>query len=183
MSQLVFFLEEPSAKAMLQGFLPKILPNTLSVRYVVFDGKQDLEKQLLIKLRGWLKPECLFVVMRDKDSGDCMTIKQNLVEKCIDSGKPEVLVRIACHELEAFYLGDLSAVACAIGPKNLAKLQSKAKFRNPDKIASPKQELKGIAPQYQPVSGSRAIGALLNPENNQSISFNALVSGIRRLVG
>ena len=31
MSQIVFFLEEPSAKEMLNGVLPKILPATLTI--------------------------------------------------------------------------------------------------------------------------------------------------------
>jgi hypothetical protein len=38
MSVLVFFLEEPSAKAMLKGLLPRILPTEWLVRYVVFAG-------------------------------------------------------------------------------------------------------------------------------------------------
>ena len=46
MNQLVFFLEEPSAREMLKNFLPQILPNNVTVRYVVFEGKQDLERQL-----------------------------------------------------------------------------------------------------------------------------------------
>ena len=43
MTQLVFFLEEPSARAMLENFLPRILPDNIAVRYVVFEGKQDLD--------------------------------------------------------------------------------------------------------------------------------------------
>jgi len=51
MSELVVFLEEASAKAMLEGLLPRILPN-LPIRFVVFEGKQDLERQLEKRLRG-----------------------------------------------------------------------------------------------------------------------------------
>ncbi len=46
MKSLVFFLEEPSARAMLEGLLPRLLPDGWLVRYIVFEGKQDLEKQL-----------------------------------------------------------------------------------------------------------------------------------------
>jgi len=46
MMMLVFFLEEPSAEEMLKDVLPKILPKHVIPRYVVFEGKQDLEKQL-----------------------------------------------------------------------------------------------------------------------------------------
>ncbi len=46
MMTLVFMLEEPSAKEMLKGLLPKVLPESVSVRYQVFEGKQDLQKRV-----------------------------------------------------------------------------------------------------------------------------------------
>jgi len=182
MSHLVFFLEERSAKEMLKGMLPKLLPPDFSVQYVVFEGKQDLEKRISMKLRAWQQPDSLFVILRDQDSGNCIEIKNNLILKSAAVGKQHTLVRIACHELETFYLGDLSAVASSIGPANIARYQEKVKFRNPDQLANPAEELKKIAPQYQKVSGSRAIGTALNINNNKSTSFNALVVGIRRLI-
>ena len=102
MNQIVFFLEELSAEKMLQGLLPRLLPQNITPRFVVFEGKQDLEKQIARKLRAWNQPHCCFVVMRDQDSGNCVTIKKNLVKKCTDAGKPETLVRIACHEWRVF---------------------------------------------------------------------------------
>jgi len=183
MRQIVFFLEEPSAKQMLKGVLPKILPETIVSRFVVFEGKQDLEKRLPMRLREWQHPDALFVVMRDQDSGDCTAIKRGLVKKCTDSGKPYTLVRIACRELESFYLGDLKAVSQAIGPASIEKHQNKAKFRNPDTLASPSQELKKLAPSYQKVAGSRVIGPMLDLDNNKSTSFHALINGVRRLIG
>lgn len=182
MTCLVFFLEEPSAKEMLKGLLPRILPEGIDCLYVVFEGKQDLEKRLPIRLKAWQQPEALFVVMRDQDCGDCIQIKNNLVAKCADAGKPNTLVRIACRELESFYLGDLAAVAQAVGPSKLARHQNSAKFRNPDHLPNPALELKKLAPNYQKVAGSRVIGHILNLEHNRSTSFNMLVSGIRHLV-
>jgi len=44
MKRLIFFLEEASAKAMLEVFLPRILPTDIRCRYHVFEGKSDLEK-------------------------------------------------------------------------------------------------------------------------------------------
>lgn len=49
-------------------------------------------------------------MLRDKDSGDCVETKNRLAGICRDAGKPNALIRIACHELESWYLGDLSAV-------------------------------------------------------------------------
>ena len=126
MSKLVFLLEEESAKNMLQGILPRMLPDT-PVQYITFEGKQDLERQMVRKIRSWREPDSRFIVLRDKDSGDCTRIKQRLLELTQQSGKAEsCLVRIACHELESFFLGDLAAVADglempAVIKKNKAK--------------------------------------------------------------
>lgn len=179
--KLVFFLEEPSARAMLEGILPVIAAEH-EWQFVEFDGKQDLEKRLAHKLSGWLHAEnTRFIVLRDQDSGDCGVIKDRLWQICTGAGKPDVLIRIACRELESFYLGDLAAVGEAFG-KSLAKYQQNHKFRQPDKLNNAKQELKKLVPEYQEISGSRQIAPLLLRQSNASHSFNILVSGIRNLI-
>ena len=106
MRQLVFFLEEPSAAAMLEGFLPKIIPADVEPRFITFDGKRDLEQQLLKRLRGYCHPEALFVVMRDQDAQpDCRVIRRQLVTLCKKAGRSSALVRIACRDLSHFTLG------------------------------------------------------------------------------
>lgn len=182
MTQLVFFLEERSAKEMLKGLLPKLLPEGFEVQYLVFEGKQDLEKRLPRRLRAWQRPDALFIVLRDKDSADCVEVKQRLTQICESAGRSDTLVRIACHELESWYLGDLAAVATAIGPDSIVRQQMGRRFRDPDRLANPFQELKRLAPEYQKVSGSRAIAPCLSIENNRSTSFNVFVSGIQRLI-
>lgn len=183
MKTLVFFLEERSAREMLEGLLPRLLPPEIQVRYLDFQGKQDLEKNLNRKLRGWLAPDCVFVVLRDQDRGDCREIKNRLRAMCpTDPGKP-ILVRIACRELESFYLGDLAAVERGLGLRGLARRRQEVKFRDPDALPNPSQVLGNLTGQkYQKVLGSRAIGPHLNIEKNTSRSFKALVSGIRKLL-
>ena len=69
MNELVFCLEEESAKAMLEGLLPRLLPNSKFIfRYIPFEGKQDLEKNLERKLRSYQNQAAQFVVIRDQDS-------------------------------------------------------------------------------------------------------------------
>ena len=46
-------------------------------RYIVFQDKQDLEKNLVKRLRGWLLPGFVFVVMRDQSAGDCVAVKKD----------------------------------------------------------------------------------------------------------
>lgn len=180
MSEIVFLLEELSAQAMLEGLLPKIISNSIPRRFIVFEGKQDLEKQMVKRMRGYRVPNAQFVVLRDKDSEDCLVVKKRLLQKCSEGMHPKSLVRIACHELESWYLGDLSAVESGLGVSGLAKHQSKMPYSQPDNFASPAKKLKSIAPSYQKVGGSRTIGPYLNPEKNCSHSFCEFVKGIKR---
>ena len=189
MTNLVFFLEEPSAREMLKGLLPRLLPGDTVPRYVVFEGKNDMKKQLPKKLRGWRAPDSRFVVLRDQDAADCVGVKSELAEICRKAGKRGALVRIACHALESWYLGDLNAVERGMGPSGLARRQKRAKYRDPDRLANPVQELERVTgDRYQKVSGSRAIGPHLSvsvsgARVNRSRSFRVFVSGLRRLVG
>lgn len=183
MTELAILVEEPSAREMLNGLLPRLLPDQVRFRCIVFEGKQDLEKRLPRVLRGWRKPNTRFVVLRDKDSGDCATIKDRLLGLCRGAGKPDALVRIACHELESWYLGDLAAVERGLGIRGLARKQRTAIFRAPDRLANPAQELRHLTGNnYQKVAGSRSIGPFLDAEANASHSFGVFVSGIQRLL-
>nr|VFJ89470.1 MAG: protein of unknown function (DUF4276) [Candidatus Kentron sp. LFY] len=182
MKELVFFLEEPSAREMLKGILPRLLPHGVTTRYVVFEGKQDLHKRLGKRLSAWIKQNTSFVVLRDQDKGNCIETKKKLSAICHDAGRDNVLIRIACHELESWYLGDLDAVEKGLQLKRLAKHQDSRKYRNPDGLSNPSQELDSLTERtYQKVSGSRNIGPHLSLENNRSHSFNVFLSGIRRL--
>ena len=183
MSEVVFFLEEASARVLLESLLPRLGVNLDSVHFVVFEGKSDLEKQIERKLRGWLKPDTRFIILRDQDAGDCTAIKEGLVEKCRRAGRPATLVRIACHELESWYLGDLAAVEVALGIKHLSRHQVTAKYRQPDRLSSPSLELRQLtANRYQKMGGSRAIGHHLSLSENGSHSYRVFVAGLRRLL-
>ena len=185
MKTLVCLLEEPSAKEMLKVVLPKILPDEIGLKFIVFEGKQDLEKQIKRKLRSWLAPDSYFLVMRDQDSGDCHTVKNGLIEKVEQAGKTgSSLIRIACRELESFYLGDLLAVEQGLELSGIAKQQHKAKYRYPDNVANAKDELVRITKnQYKEISGSRAIAPHLKLDRtNRSTSFNILLDGVLGLV-
>jgi len=183
MKNLVCFLEEASACEMLRGLLPRLLPDDVQCHYIVFEGKQDLEKQIVKRLRGWLTPDSAFLVMRDQDAADCRAVKNRLAALCAEAGRPEALVRIACHELESFYFGDLPAVERGLGIGNLTPKQRKKKHRFPDEIVMPSQQLEKLTNGvYQKVGGSRSIGRELSLEGNTSHSFNVLLSGIRTLL-
>ncbi|MBT3219465.1 MAG: DUF4276 family protein [Proteobacteria bacterium] len=183
MITLVFFLEERSAKALLEGLLPRVLSmDEFAIHYVPFEGKQDLEKQLVRKMRGWRTPETHFVVLRDQDNGRCKDVKKRLFGLCHKAGHPEALIRIACRELESWYLGDLAAVEKALQINGLAKKQLSKKFRNPDQLHKPSHELRRLTTGlYQKIAGSRAIGPHLDLEGkNHSKSFRVFISGLEK---
>ena len=183
MKRLIFLLEEPSAEEMLKGMLPQVLPGDVCPEFKVFEGKQDLEKGLSRTLKAWRIPDCAFVILRDQDSGDCHAVKQKLVDLCRQGQRDGVLVRVACRELESFFLGDLAAVEKGLKVTGLSRKQGNRKYREPDRLGNPSQELTRLtAGRYQKVAGSRAIGPQLNIEDNKSHSFKILITGIRKLV-
>lgn len=182
--ELVFLLEEPSAAALLESLLPRLLDARVVPRLISFEGKQDLEKQIARRIRGYQNPNARFIVVRDQDSyQDCIALKQRLLDLCVQSGKQATcLVRIACTELETFYLADLAAVEVALDIQGIARGQGSRKFRSPDRLGSPSRELRTLTRgHYQKIAGSREIGKHLALDNTRSPSFRNLVGGIRKM--
>ncbi len=177
---LVFLLEEKSMKVFLDGILDRILPSDIPYRTIPHQGKADLQKSIPHKLRGWTDPDAKFVIVQDQDANDCVALKKRLLELCEGTGKV-VLVRIACHELEAWYFGDVGAIEKAY-KKDLHKIVKKSKYRVPDAIICPKKELQKILPEHQQIEGARRIAEYFDIENNTSTSFQVFVSGIRKLI-
>ncbi|WP_309624110.1 hypothetical protein, partial [Methylibium sp.] len=136
------------------------------------------------RLRGYVNPHARFIVLRDQDSTpDCRVVKAKLLELCAQAGRQAVsLVRIACHELESFYLADLRAIEVALDLTGLVRHQNTARFRAADRVESPSRELAKLTQTaYQKVSGSRLLGPHLDLANDRSASFKNLIAGVRRL--
>lgn len=91
------------------------------------------------------------------------------------------LIRVACQELEAWYLGEPDALAEAVGKESLREIGSRARFRRPDAVPYPAAEFAKLIPQYQKISGSRALADHLTRERNCSPSFQAMMNGVERL--
>ena len=179
--KLVFLLEEPSIKEMLKGLLPRLVPDITDITYIVFEGKSDLENNIVRRLRKWRHPASAFVVVRDQDSSDCIGLKEALVRKCHQAGRGDTVVRIACRELESWYFGDLAAVERGLGVADLVRYGKKSRYRIPDDIQVPSRELMKITRNaYQKVSGSRAIGPYMRLDMNRSHSFRVFLEGVRR---
>ncbi len=180
MAQLVFLLEEPSAKTFLESITERLQIKS-DCRFLSFQGKSDLEKKILSRMRGWTHQDTYFLVMRDRDSADCEKIKEVLVSKCRQSGVPDTRfrVRIACGELESFYLGDFSAIAQAYENPSLQRKSYGKKYRNPDALGNPCEEFfKLIGEPQAKMRAAQLLGQHINLdhyEDNRSSSFRCLM--------
>ena len=184
MKNLVFFLEGQSEKEMLKGLLPHLLPEHIRPRYIIFNGKGDLIKNLCHRLKEWCLPDSGFIILVDQDKNDCKKLKKNLQKLCtqIRPQRP-FIIRLACRELESWYFGDLSSTADALGIPRLTELTNKKAYRNPDAIKYPAKELSNITKgRYQKISGSRAMGKYLKIDENRSRSFRVFIKGIQKLI-
>jgi hypothetical protein len=179
--KIVFLLEERSMKALLEGLIPRFLPD-LQFQCIPHEGKHDLEKSIPRKLRAWHEPGARFVIVYDNDGGNCIELKQRLTALCSDSGRPDTLVRIACQELEAWYFGDPEALALSFDRKQLRTIGNRSCYRDPDSIRYPSKELSKLIPEFQKISGARKMSYHLSRTTNRSGSFNAMMDGLDRLV-
>lgn len=183
MSKIVFLLEEVSMADLLDGLLPRLCPG-LCFQCVPHDGKKDLTKRLPGRLRGWREPGVRFVVVRDQNSADCRQVKTELIQRCRAGGRFDVLVRIVCRELEAWYIGDPDALAEAFpGARQeaLRKLRRDSRYRDPDAVAQPAKAIADLIPDFQKRLGARRMACSLSRENH-SRSYKAFLQGIEGLL-
>ena len=180
MGRVIFLVEEPSMKALLEGLIPRLFPN-LQFACIAHEGKYDLEKSIPRKLRAWREPGVSFVVVQDNDNGDCQALKDKIVQLCKDGGKDDTLVRIVCQELEAWYIGDPDAMALAFANEKLRDIGNQSRYRVPDTLPKPSEDLRRLVPGFQKSAGARSMANYLTLAGNKSTSFVAFIRGIARL--
>ncbi len=178
---LVILTEEPSMKVFLETLIRRVYPN-LQFTIKAYRGKQDLEKGVARFLRACRTPGWRFIVVHDQDRWDCLQLKRWLTTIC-NEARAGVAVRIACHELESWYWGDLAAVEIAFNKKNLQRLASRRNYREPDRIVSPKNELRRYLPQYEQQAGARAIAEHIDIGRNTSHSFRVFMNKLDEFSG
>ena len=197
-----FLLEEPSAEALLEGLLPRMLPVETTWKLHGFQGKDDLLKNLASRLKGykhWLPADWRIAVLIDEDRENCHVLKSKLEAAAKVAELPtrssvkrgarfSVLNRIAIEELEAWFFGDPEALAAAY-PGVPPTLGAKAKYRQPDAITGGTWEaLERVLQRAGHFVGglakielAREMGLRMQPEKNTSRSFQAFAAGIALL--
>lgn len=186
---LHIFVEEMSAKKVLDILLPKIIPDTIAFQVHSHQGKNDLEHAIRSTVPKISKiPGARILISRDQDSGDCVKIKQRINAIIKDNSHAPTLIRIVCRELEAWFLGDLNAVHSAYPRVKPHQHVNKSDFKNVDLIQNPSEFLLAIIPEYKgreslpKLEVAESIAPHLDLQNNSSCSFNNFVSGINKLL-
>lgn len=90
------------------------------------------------------------------------------------------MFRIACRELENWYLGDFEAIEKVFAQVNANLFQKKAKFRNPDRLNGA-EEMKKLTKDFSKAGTARKIAEHINLQQNNSNSFKQLLQGIRKI--
>lgn len=181
-------VEEPSMKNLLEIILPKILPEGYLLNENCFirphQGKSDLKKSIPRKVRAYqyLHQPVKLIVIQDQDSNDCLILKRNIVELITenDASLP-YLVRVACRELENWYLGDMNAIQQVYPSFKAKKHQNKTKYRIPDNVFG-SAEMDKLVKEFSKGRASKTIPHHMRIEGNRSPSFNHLISGIQRFL-
>jgi hypothetical protein len=182
--RIVFLLEEPSMKILLEGLLPRLFPGWVAGQHflcVPHQGKSDLDTSIPRKLCAWRIPGDRFVIVRDNDNANGVNLKARFRAMCAANGRPETLVRLVCQELESWYLGDLQALAQAFADAKLDTPALRKRFSGPDVWQKPSVEVSRLVPSFQKGSGARAMAACLRETGNRSRSFQVFVQGVRRV--
>lgn len=195
-----FFVEEPSAEAAMRILVPKIRPD-LAERFEVhaFQGVTNMMAELPQRLKGyahWLPSTWRIVVVRDEDRKNCVALKREIeaiarrvgLSPKRKGGAFQVMTRLAVEELEAWFFGDVEALAAAF-PGVPRSLNSRRGFRDPDAITGGTWEAferilqtAGHFPAgLAKIQAARDVATHMVPERNVSKSFKAFRDGLLSL--
>lgn len=202
--QLELLVEEESAEAALRILLPKIVRPDVHFEIRTFQGKPDLLGKLPQRLRAYARrvprEDLRILVLIDEDRQNCMMLKTQLERLASEAGLASksaapaghafrVVNRIAIEELEAWFFGDVPALARAY-PGIPPTLGAQARYRDPDQIAGGTSEaLHGVlrAAGYYgrthlpKVEVAQRISRHMDPAVNRSRSFRCFHDGLAAL--
>lgn len=186
--RLEILVEETSMEVFLRGILPRILPDSYKLDQNCFvyphEGKSDLQKRLPKKVQAYkyYPQEVVLVVIHDQDSWDCKMLKEKLMN-LIKGADPEILylIRIACRELENWYLGDLEAVQRLYPNSKARRMKRKAKYRHVDNLHGSK-EMERLSDDFMKTDCARKIAEVMDVDNNTSVSFVNFIKGLNAVL-
>ena len=168
MRQLFVFVEEPSS-AVFVRHLGRSFAVEDRLRVLEHQGAGDLEKSLATKIKVICHEKNRIIVLRDQDNYDCIDLKQKILRILPNSIHNITKVRIACRELEAWYIAQPEALKLARVLKS--DLPNALLKRDPDSIIDPKQEVRSRSHKRGQIWLADAIVPHLNLNSIKSTSF------------
>lgn len=186
---MIFFLvEDYSMKQFLEGILPRLdfAVNTFEIKH--HNGKEDLLGSLTKVIPTLSKRAQHIVVLIDRDQQNCIELKNKIKEKMTCCSCPYTL-RIACYELETWFLGDLNAIAQCSERFKPKYFENKDKFKAVDNIAGkPSAKLEEMMPDWKNLYSSKPKFAekisrfiTLELNHNRSHSFRVFLKTLYEL--
>jgi hypothetical protein len=200
MRMLYFYVEEESAETALVELVPKILHFVEDWDFEIYrsQGKLDLLRDLPNRLKRHqyeTNVDWRVIILLDRDDDDCVELKKKLETFCTSAllrtrsqqyPDYQVINRIACEELEAWFFGDIGAIVQAY-PGVDRYLAKQAPFRDPDAISGGTwEQLERILAPYHPgglekIRAATEISRHMNPDINRSKSFQVFRDALRDL--
>ena len=174
----IFLTEEKSMSEFLKTFLEKY--GLAGFRVIPHEGKSHLKKSITAKFRALNGLGVTFVVLIDQDSSDCLVLKSEIDAICRQVKGVDYKIRIACHELEAWFLGDTAALDLAFGTKLSRHAKNKI-FRDPDRLGNAKQQLHKYIKTTGQINVARKMAQAMTQDSiasNKSRSFHKFLTTI-----
>lgn len=196
-----FLLEERSTEMLLRTLVPRMAAG-LEADFFSLNGKDALLRDLPARLRGYRsylqESRGRLVIVVDRDQDDCVYLKTRIAGLVEDAGLTvdmqgtpgTVLIRVAVEEMEAWLLGDVSALREEF-PRVPASLAQRSRFRDVDDIRGGTWEaLERVLQEAGSYPGGLAkvdcalrVARHMNIHGNRSHSFAVFQQGLQRLIG
>lgn len=186
---IIFLVEDYSMRKFLEGILPRLGFEKHKFEIKHHRGKEDLISHLDKIIPSLSKRAQQIIVIVDQDKQDCVTLK-NKIKKKMARCSCEYKIRIACYELEAWFLGDMKAIAKCSTRFKASAFQAKKKYRDVDNIEKPSSVIERIVPDWKDKYGSKPkfaeeIASFISLEtqnleqSNRSHSFHVLLKTLQ----
>ncbi len=186
---IIFLVEDYSMRKFLEGILPRLGFEDYAFEIKHHRGKEDLISHLPKIIPSLSKRAQQIIVIIDQDKQNCVKLKNKIKEKMAWCAC-EYKIRIACYELEAWFLGDMKAITECSHRFKAPFFQGKEKYRDVDRIDKPSRVIEEIVPDWKEQYASKpqfakkiADSVSLEMQNvegsNRSHSFHVLLETLR----
>jgi hypothetical protein len=145
---IIFLVEDYSMRKFLEGILPRLGFKEDFFEIKHHRGKEDLISNLRQIIPSLSKRAQQIIVIIDQDKQDCVVLKDKIKKKMAYCSC-EYKIRIACYELEAWFLGDMEAIAKCSSRFKAGFFQGKKKYRDIDNIEKPSRVIEEIVSDWK----------------------------------